>query len=496
MKHFYGLLVLIISTLLSFFLIGQIYLNEANSIIKYLIILLIFLLIIIIDLRSLMTLTKKIKKGLPDEKRVSALKRLKKKKRMTSILLTLLSCLLVFSNYIYYIANKTISSVTLTLEPTEFESYMIVLKDSPIQDIYDSSLTYIGFDHTQSHSQSLFEDVLIENYDKYAYVDYQPFFYNLNELKEKLNNNEIHALYLSEESLNQLSQSDPNFTDSIRVLSKHTIYTSYKAKPVKVNKEAFNVLILGVDIRESEGDIHTNTRADTIMIASFNPNTMKAQLLSIPRDSLVPLSYNNQNDKLTHASLYGVDCMIETVEDLLDININYYAKFNFKALVGLVDALGGIDVDVKFSFSESNSDDIPNTIHVSQGYQTLNGEQALAYARHRSTQNDHVRNNSQQEVLKAILSKIASFDSVTKINDLLNVLNTNMSTNYGRKEILSTLTLLPKLTDLQINSAIIEGEDVLTYVPKYDEDLWITLLDEQSIELNKNAIQDILKGVE
>ena len=79
---------------------------------------------------------------------------------------------------------------------------------------------------------------------------------------------------------------------------------------------------------------------------------------------------------------------------------------------------------------------------------------------------------------------------------ILNVLNTNMFTNYGRKEILSTLTLLPKLTDLQINSAIIEGEDVLTYVPKYDEDLWITLLDEQSIELNKNAIQDILKGVE
>ena len=67
MKHFYGLLVLIISTLLSFFLIGQIYLNEANSIIKYLIILLIFLLIIIIDLSSLMTLTKKIKKGLSIE---------------------------------------------------------------------------------------------------------------------------------------------------------------------------------------------------------------------------------------------------------------------------------------------------------------------------------------------------------------------------------------------------------------------------------------------
>ena len=99
---------------------------------------------------------------------------------------------------------------------------------------------------------------------------------------------------------------------------------------MKVSKEAFNVLILGVDIREDEGDIHSNTRADTIMVASFDPKTMKASLVSIPRDTYTPLSYNNQEDKLTHAGSYGVGCMIETVENLLDIQINYYAKFNFK----------------------------------------------------------------------------------------------------------------------------------------------------------------------
>lgn len=496
MKHIYGLFALLISTVSGFFLIGQIYINEASSMIKYLVLVCIFLLILIIDIKSLMTLTKKIKKGLPEQKRIHALKRVKKKKIFANIVLTLLSVCLIFVNYIYYIANKTITSITLSLEPSEFECYIIVSKESGIQDIYDSNLTYIGFEESQTHNQSLFEDVLSEHYDKYAYVDYQPYFFKTAELENELLNENVHALFISEETLNTLEQNNPHFKDSIQIIESHTIYTSYKAKPVTVNKEAFNILIMGVDIRENEGDIHTNTRTDTIMLMSFNPTTMQARLISIPRDSLVPLSYNGQQDKLTHASLYGVDCMIETVEDLLDIDINYYAKFNFKALVGLVDALGGIDVDVKFSFSESNSDDIPNSIHVSQGYQTLSGEQALAYARHRSTQNDHVRNNSQQEVLKAILAKLTSFDTVTKINDLLEVLNTNMSTNFGRKEILSTITLLPNLGDLQITSSIIEGEDSLKYVSKYDEDLWITELNDSSIEINKNAIQDILKGGE
>jgi LCP family protein required for cell wall assembly len=281
---------------------------------------------------------------------------------------------------------------------------------------------------------------------------------------------------------------NPNFKNQTRILETYTIETSVKAKNVKVSKEAFNVLILGVDIREDEGDIHSNTRADTIMVASFDPKTMKASLVSIPRDTYTPLSYNNQEDKLTHAGFYGVGCMIETVENLLDININYYAKFNFKALVGLVDALGGIEVDVPFSFSESNSDDIPNTVHVTEGLQILDGEKALAYARHRSTQNDHVRNNSQQEVLKAILNKMVAFDTVTKINDLLDVLNTNMSTNLGRQEILDLITLVPRLGELQMSTMVIEGEDYETYVSKYDDYLWITQLSETSLQKAKEMI--------
>ena len=496
MKHIYGLLVLFISDIATFLLMWQILLNEANSIIKYLILIVILLILMIINVKSILNLTTKVKKGLDEQTKQKALKKVVKKKFTTNILLTFFALLLVLGNYVYYLANQTLSSITLALEPTEFQTYIIVRSDSDIQDMNDSSLIHIGFNQSHEQYRSLYEDTLNNHYEKTAYVHYQPFYGDYHHLKQKLFNNELQALCISEETYNLYKQENKNFDDSIRILATHTIQTSVKGKAVNVSKEAFNVLILGVDIREGEGDIHSATRADTIMLASFNPKTMKASLISIPRDSYVPLSYNNEYDKLTHAGSYGVTCLIDTIENLLDIDINYYAKFNFQALIGLVDALGGIEIDVKFSFTESNSQDIPYSIQVEEGLQTLNGEEALAYARHRSTQNDHVRNNSQQEVLKAILRKLVSFDSITKVNELLNVLKTNMSTNFGRNEILDLLTIVPRLAELEISSGSIEGNDYQTYVPKYDEDLWVTELKEESLSNTKNQIQAIHKGGE
>lgn len=495
MKKLYGLIVLLITDLATFFLLWQFYYYESiSTIIKLAVIIVSIILLILLNIKSFMTLSKKVKATLPQEKKAKALKRIRKKKRLTNILLTLLCLCLGIGNYLYHIANQTISTITLSLEPESLDVYLITSAESQIESATDEDLIYIGFDSNQSQYLSLLEGVLIDNYDKYAYVDYQPFEEDFQQLKEDLLSGELHALMLDKESYDLICESDSSFKDQCRILETYTVATGISAKRVDVSKEAFNVLILGVDIRESEGDIHTNTRTDTIMIASFNPKTMQASLVSIPRDTYIPLSYNGQYDKLTHAALYGVGCTIETIEDLLDIEINYYAKFNFKALVGLVDALGGIDVDVKFSFTESNSDDVPNAISVSEGYQTLNGEEALAYARHRNTQNDHVRNNSQQEVLKAILNKMVSFDTITKVNELLNVLNTNMTTNFGREEIMSLVGIAPKLGELSMTTSVIEGEDYETYVEKYDEYLWITELDDDSLEAAKAQIQTILSG--
>lgn len=450
----------------------------------------------IINLKSFITLSKRIKSGLPPKRRVKSLKRVRQKKLTTNILLSILACVLILGNYVYYLANQTISQITLNLEPTELKTYFIVNSDSSVTSVEDEDLIYIGFDEEHEQYFSLFEGELSDKYDKYAYVDYQPQWETYEDLKNNLLNDNLDGVMITEETYKKIKQIDTDFENQVRIIETYNIATSIAADAVDVSKEPFNVLILGVDSRENEGDIHTNTRTDTIMIASFNPKTMQASLISIPRDTYVPLSYNDQYDKLTHAALYGVGCAIDTIENLLDIDINYYAKFNFKALIGLVDALGGVEVDVLYPFTESNSLDQPNAINVEKGLQILDGEEALAYARHRYTQNDHVRNNSQQQVLKAIVNRLTTFDTITKINALLDVLNSNMTTNFGREELLSLLTVAPHLGDLSMTNSTIEGEDYEEYVPKYDEYLWITALSDDSLEAAKEQINIVFNGGE
>ena len=144
--------------------------------------------------------------------------------------------------------------------------------------------------------------------------------------------------------------------------------------------------------------------------------------------------------------------MMNTIENFTGINIDYYVKINFKGVIKIVDTLGGVDVDVPYSFCESNSnrDFGKNTIFINQGFQTLNGEQALAFSRNRHTwpeycgkaysnyvSNDFVRGQNQQTVVKAILNKIKEKSDISTIYKLLDVVSNSMETNMTNSEILS-----------------------------------------------------------
>ena len=152
---------------------------------------------------------------------------------------------------------------------------------------------------------------------------------------------------------------------------------------------------------------------DSLMLITFNPKTLNTTIMSIPRDTYVPITcYRNSKSKITHAASGGDSCMINTIENFFDINIDYYAKINFRGLMKLVDALGGIDVEVPYSFCETTmwrSEEY--MVYVDEGMQHLNGEQALALSRNRKTykrcgakyskgpRNDFVRGQNQQLVI-------------------------------------------------------------------------------------------------
>lgn len=223
----------------------------------------------------------------------------------------------------------------------------------------------------------------------------------------------------------------------------------------------FTILIMGVDTTGS--GLTSSFNGDALMLITVNPNTLNATILSIPRDSYMPITcMGNKSSKITNAGWYGESCIINSLENYFDINIDYYFKVNFKAVVDLVDALGGVEVDVPYSFCEQNSNRKwgKKTVFVDAGKQTLNGEQALAFARHRKITNymvnycgkqyttnrdywnDYTRGQHQQIIIKAILKKLMEkATSFTVIEDLLDTISNNAKTNMSTDTILSLYNL-------------------------------------------------------
>lgn len=223
--------------------------------------------------------------------------------------------------------------------------------------------------------------------------------------------------------------------------------------------EPVSFLILGVDNDQEDSRSLGSTRADSIIYATVNPITRKMNMVSIPRDTYVPIMQDNQivkYDRINSAYALGQEStMIETVESWLDVPIHYYATFNFDAFLEIIDALGGIEMDVPITFSEQDSSGKSGMIHLEEGLQTLNGEEALALARTRKIDNDVERGHRQQLVIEAIMKKALNIGSIPKYTDIVETVGANMRTNMR----ISDMTALAKTglnSDFAIQSHVFE----------------------------------------
>ncbi len=204
--------------------------------------------------------------------------------------------------------------------------------------------------------------------------------------------------------------------------------------------EPFTILLMGIDSTEDVLSKNAVANGDTLILITFNPKTLNATMVSIPRDSYVPIACwgDKAENKITHAAGYGTDCMMNTIEDYFDVNIDYYAKINFKGLVKLVDALGGVEINVEQKLCTDNSNR-ENEICVYPGLQTLDGEHALVYARNRKAlkNGDFGRGQHQQELIKAMIEKMKTVKNVTTFMEILDTVSNSMDTNLTTKQILS-----------------------------------------------------------
>ncbi|UOQ87003.1 LCP family glycopolymer transferase [Gracilibacillus salinarum] len=214
-----------------------------------------------------------------------------------------------------------------------------------------------------------------------------------------------------------------------------TIDTTVTKKKIK-DQEPLNVLLLGVDERSSDSG-----RSDALMVLSLDPDNDAMQLVSIPRDTRTEIVGRGTDDKINHAYAFGgVDMSINTVENFLDIELDYYVRMNMEGLSNLVDALGGITVNNKLDWNDTGY--YKKGYHYAQGDIQLDGPQTMGYVRMRyqDPNGDFGRTERQRQVIKAVVDKGASFNSVGKINNLIDVLGNNVVTNMEFKDMTDLFT--------------------------------------------------------
>ncbi|HDR4736115.1 TPA: LCP family protein [Bacillus cereus] len=245
-------------------------------------------------------------------------------------------------------------------------------------------------------------------------------------------------------------------------------------KAVKPITNNVSVLVMGVDESDVRGKEYGEAiRTDALLLATFNKDSKTVKLLSIPRDTYTYIPVEKKKDKITHAHAYGStkngkdggpQASIDAVEKLLNVPVDYFVKFNFKSFMKIVDDLGGIEVDVPVEFTEQDSNDTADAIHLKKGVQKLNSEEALALARTRHIDSDAMRGQRQQLVIEAILEKLTSVGSVTKVGNIIDDINGQFVTNLTFDDMLS---FYKYGADSSIEKLQIQGDDC--YMEKGDD---------------------------
>lgn len=258
-----------------------------------------------------------------------------------------------------------------------------------------------------------------------------------------------------------------------------------------ITESPFLVYISGLDTRGSE-TIGTTGLSDVNMLAVVNPKSKKILLINTPRDYYVGLyGDSSKMDKLTHAGVYGIECSMETLSALYDVDISYYVKVNFSSVISIVDALGGITVDSDYDFYAHN-------YHFNVGENELNGDEALAFARERHSfpDGDRQRGKNQQKVIKGIVNKATSPAVIKSLNDIATIIAQHIKTDMTQEEINSLIRMeLSDMAHWDIESTSVTGPGDYQYTYSYSgTKLYVMRPDMQTVEDAKTKINELMES--
>lgn len=364
---------------------------------------------------------------------ITQLKRYKKLPLIGKIISILLCIILAIGNYYLIITNKAIETVS---EDTVYNyTYLdvVVLKDDPAETIKDAKDYTFGIQATYQplNLKTAIDEIENDVGKSIATKDYDTVMNQIDALYSR----QVPAVIYNRNFKTTIESVHETFEDDVKVIKTITIKDSIDISSnskVDVTAEPFLFYISGND---EYGEVTFEGRSDVNILVAVNPNSREILMITTPRDYYVVLPgvSNGTRDKLTHAGVYGMQCQLDTFQELYGYEVDYYCRVNFDSLIEIVDAIGGVDVynELEFEFTGSDGLIIP------QGYVHLDGYSALCFCRERHSfeDGDAARARHQQQVIESIINKLLSSTGFSAYSQLIKTLEKYCVTNMPKESI-------------------------------------------------------------
>ena len=379
------------------------------------------------------------------------------KKKWLNIIGLVISIITIIVSIIgYYYGSETIDYLKHSfnndsVEISEYGLYVLKKNNFELNDIKN-----FGYLNDESAEKAVKELKSRTNAEELSYDD-------MYTLSNDLKDNKLNSMLLDKTYYNMLLDENEISEDDVKLIYSFNIEVKKKVTKQNVDTlKPFNIFLSGSDARSNY--IASKTRSDVNMIISVDPKKKTILLTSIPRDYYVSVyGKTGLKDKLTHAGIYGIDTSVKTVENLFDINIDYYIKVGFSSVIEVVNLIDGIDIESDKAFVSHCGDGGAIKTNVKKGMNHFNGGEALSYARERYAYalGDRHRILNQQQVLEAVINKVTTDKSVLlKYDKLLKSLRKLYKTNIP-SELISLLVKnqLEDMSGYKIERQSVSGSD-------------------------------------
>lgn len=378
-----------------------------------------------------------------------------KKKWKGILVITIFSFLIMIPTYVSFLSNQFINSIGSDNE--EYIYTDVFVFDDNFEELSELEGRNFGIIENEFAISSnvaakkILEDNSIEvnfiNYNSYIDLvtglftdevqgialprDYMALFDSLKSTDEVEGN--------TKEEIEEIERLFSNLEQLKSIYQDEMLYGPTESDDSDLLKEPFSVLLLGVDapVIVNGNKMTSGYNYDAILIATVDINNFHVSLTTLNRDALVYSPCINRYEKINSNGLYGIDCMISTVNDFLEIDIKKYAVVDFEGFIQVVDMIGGVYVDVPTSMSLENRR-WGQYIQLEPGYQLLDGVQTLAYVRNRKTLDEGAtdRSKNHMTVLNNLFYELLTPNVIlTRMNLLMQIIDENVITNFSTDEI-------------------------------------------------------------